>query len=214
MAQGLFEECEAIDIAEPAILVLKERIKEEKINNLNAFCSNIMATKYANDSFDCVFGNSFLHHLPDNEIFLKETFRILKEGGTICFTSEPTPSGSILEGFFSKNLLELLQFLKLKPKPAQLSSNLSDIWLYEKESLEAMLKQVGFETIKIKGFGFLTPLFNIPSSIIFKKISKKSMQPDWWWNIFSTLDKVFFFWLPTSVYSHVTICARKPHTHA
>ena len=213
MAEGLFSQCEAIDIAEPAIIVLNKRIDREKIDNLSAFCSNIMKTKYANESFDCVFGNSFLHHLPDNESFLKEAFRILKKGGTICFTSEPTPSGAFLEGFFSSNLLKFLQFLKLKPKPSQVKPNLSDIWLYEKEPLELMLKQVGFETVKIKGFGFLTPLFNIPSTIIFQKISKKSMQPDWWWNVFTSLDKLLFFWLPTNAYSHVTICARKPNDH-
>lgn len=212
MEQNLFNQCEAIDIAESAIVVLNKRIEKEKMRNLNAFCSNIMETKYDNESFDCVFGNSFLHHLPDNESFLRETFRILKKGGTICFMSEPTPSGAFLEGFFSSNLLKLLHFLKLKPKPIYVNPRLSDIWLYEKESLESMLKQVGFESVKIEGFGFLTPLFNIPSTIIFQKISKKSMQPDWWWSVFTTLDKVLFFWLPTNAYSHVTICARKPNS--
>lgn len=210
MSESLFHECEAIDIAQPAIEVLNKRITQENINNLSAFCSNIMKTEYPNESFDCIFGNSFLHHLPDNEIFLKETFRILKKGGSICFTSEPTPSGALLEGFFVGNLIKILRFLKLKSKPVPSESNLSDIWLYEKKTLELMLKQVGFETVKIKGFGFLTALFNTPFTFIFQKIANKSMQPDWWWKLFTSLDKFLFFWLPDNAYSHFTICAHKP----
>ncbi len=210
MSEHLFEECQAIDIAQPAIAVLNKRIAQEKIANLSAFCSNIMKTKFDDDSFDCIIGNSFLHHLPDNESFLKETFRILKDGGTICFTSEPTRTGAFLEDFFVGNLMRVLRFFRLKAKLVKTQPNLSDIWLYEKDSLTLMLNEVGFQTVKIKGFGFLTALFNGPFTIIFQKISGKSMQPDWWWKLFTSVDKYLFFWLPENSYSHFTICARKP----
>lgn len=210
MVKNLFKECEAIDISETAISTLKKRIEKEKVNNLKASCSNIMRTDYHDEEFDCIFGNSFLHHLPDNESFLRETFRILKSGGTICFTSEPTKAGSVLENFFIGNLLKFLQFLRIKQKPSLGEVVLSDIWLYDKKTIETLLEQIGYDCIIIKGFGFLTPLFNIPFTLLFKKLSGRSMQPDWWWRLFTKLDNLLFFWLPTNAYSHFTICARKP----
>jgi len=210
MARDFFKKCEAIDISETAIAVLKKRIINLNISNLNAECTNIMNTVYPNNNFDCIFGNSFLHHLPDNESFLQEMFRILKKDGTICFTSEPTKTGAVLENFFLGNILQFLRFLKLKPKQQANQIVLSDIWLYDKKNLVSMLQEVGYTSIHIKGFGFLTALFNGPSSFLYQKITKKSMQPDAWWNFFTTLDKVLFFWLPNNMYSHFSICARKP----
>ena len=212
MRKGLFQNCEAIDISETAIKILQQRISKNKIANLNASCVNIMKTDYPNNHFNCIFGNSFLHHLPDNELFLKEMFRILQFEGTICFTSEPTKSAFTLETFFVRNAFKLLQFLRLKPykRNEKLNAPLSDIWLYDEETVKKMLDEVGFICVSIKGFGFLTPLFNGPFTILFQKISKKSMQPDWWWNLFTALDKILFFWLPNSFYSHYTISAKKP----
>ncbi|MBA3798011.1 MAG: class I SAM-dependent methyltransferase [Geodermatophilaceae bacterium] len=48
---------------------------------------------YEDDSFDLVVGHAFLHHLPDVELSLRETLRVLKPGGRFVFAGEPTRWG-------------------------------------------------------------------------------------------------------------------------
>ena len=38
---------------------------------------------YPDESFDCVFSNTILHHLPDPGPFLSESFRVLRRGGVL-----------------------------------------------------------------------------------------------------------------------------------
>jgi SAM-dependent methyltransferase len=48
---------------------------------------------YDDNSFDLVVGHAFLHHLPDVELSLRETLRVLKPGGRFVFAGEPTKWG-------------------------------------------------------------------------------------------------------------------------
>jgi len=48
---------------------------------------------YEDNSFDLVVGHAFLHHLPDVELSLRETLRVLKPGGRFVFAGEPTRWG-------------------------------------------------------------------------------------------------------------------------
>jgi ubiquinone/menaquinone biosynthesis C-methylase UbiE len=86
MSNSYFDSCKAIDISSPAIHRLNQRIKDLKLEgSCSAERQNIMETSFDDNQFDAIVGNSFLHHLPNNVEFLKETNRILKKGGGICF---------------------------------------------------------------------------------------------------------------------------------
>ena len=95
-------------------------------------------------------------------------------------------------------------------KPYDDNAPITDIWLYEEESLRQMLLDAGFIDIKIKGFGLLVPLLNWPTTLIFEKILGRSMQPEWFWRLFGWLDRMLFFWLPANKHSNFVIAARKP----
>lgn len=207
MAKKYFKNCTAIDISEAAIKRLNERIVELGIEGCKAKCDNIMNTAFNNDEFDCIMGNSFLHHLPDNKKFFKEMHRILKPGGSICFTGEPTVSCSALEGLFLGNFIKLLRFLRIKPKVT--NPSLSDIWSYDRHSLEILLEEAGFNEIKIIPFGFLVAILNEPTSFILSKLTGKSMQSEGYWNFFGRIDRNLFSWVAANTHSHFTITAKK-----
>lgn len=207
MRKNFFKQCHAIDISDTAVKRLEHRIAKLGIKNLTASCENIMKTTFEDKQFDCIVGNSFLHHLPDNESFIIEMYRILRPGGTICFTGEPTKAAGVLELLIMGNLLVFLRFIGLKSKARPVP--LSDIWLYDHSSLTKLLTDAGFSDIRIAPFGFLTPIFNEPSAFIYHKLTKKSMQPDGWWSFFTKLDKIFFSWLPKNCHSHFVISAIK-----
>jgi hypothetical protein len=130
----------------------------------------------------------------------------------LVLTGEPTISTAFLESIIMMTVIKVLVFLRLKRKKQFLSETpVTDIWLYEEGTLRKMLTETGFVDITIRGFGFLAPLFNGPSSLFFKIITGKSMQPDLWWKTVGFLDRVIFsWWVPKNYQSHFVIAARKP----
>lgn len=205
-----FKKCIAIDNSETAIFVLRSRLKES--HDIEVRKEDITKTSFVSNSFDAVYGNSFLHHLPDNYAFLKETYRILSPGGVIVMTGEPTISAAFLESVIMNNIIKLLVFFHLKKKKENIpDAPVTDIWLYEENSLRAMLSEVGFSDIIIKKMGVFVPLFNWPTSLILGLFKRDSMQPVTYWKFFGWLDKKLFFWLPANNHSHFVIAARKPN---
>jgi len=204
-----FEKCIAIDNSETAISLLLSRLNHNY--NIEVRKEDITKTSFECNSFDAVYGNSFLHHLPDNYKFLKEAYRILSPGGVIVMTGEPTISAPFIEGFIMNNIIQLLNVLHLRKKKKSNDDELvSDIWLYEEKSLRLMLLQVGFTEIIIKKMGVLVSLLNGSTSLIFRLFKRDSMQSVAYWKFFGWLDKILFFWLPANKHSHFVIAARKP----
>ncbi len=82
-----------IDISEISINKAIERTKELKIN-VDFTVDNCEKTKFANNSFDIVYGSGILHHLEINKC-LDEIHRILKSNGHLVFI-EPLGTNPII----------------------------------------------------------------------------------------------------------------------
>lgn len=203
-----FRECYAIDNSERALEVLRHRLGN--ISGIRPLKADISRTAFGDGTIDAIFGNSFLHHLPDNPEFLKEMYRILAPGGTMVFTGEPTIGAAFLENAVMQPILSMLYTLRLKSRPRPGAQPVTDIWLYDHESLGEMLRRVGFVDVKIHGFGVLVPLLNWPTALIMGKLLGRSMQPDWYWKLLGAVDAFAFSWLPLDRFSHFVIAARKP----
>jgi ubiquinone/menaquinone biosynthesis C-methylase UbiE len=204
-----FNRCIAIDNSESAISVLNNRKSADQ--RIEALKQEITNMEFGNNSIDAVYGNSFLHHLPDNQAFLMETYRVLKPGGVMVFTGEPTISAGFLENVIMNGVVRAAILLGLKKiKSKQKGIPITDVWLYEKQSLQDMLAAIGFVDISIKGFGVLLPLLNGPTSFVLRKLTGKSLPPNWYWKYLTWLDNIAFKTLPDNWKSHFVIAARKP----
>ncbi len=204
-----FAKCIAIDNSDVAIGMLTKRVKPNQ--NIEAIRQDITKTSFAENSVDAVYGNSFLHHIPDNYAFLSESFRVLKRGGVMVLTGEPTVGAAVLENVIMTNVIKVLVFFRLKKKKTYLQETpVTDIWLYEEKTLRTMLAEIGFVDITIRGFGILVPLLNWPTALVLGKLTGKSLQPEIYWKWLGWLDEKLFGWLPPDIYSHFVIAARKP----
>jgi 2-polyprenyl-3-methyl-5-hydroxy-6-metoxy-1,4-benzoquinol methylase len=111
--------------------------------NVRYEIQNACALSYSNACFDSVVGSSVLHHL-DIRKALAETYRVLKESGTIYFT-EPNMLNPQIAA--QKNLPWLKRLLGDSP----------DETAFFRWPLQRLLKQTGFCGVRIEPFDFLHP---------------------------------------------------------
>lgn len=149
MRRRLFKKCVALDLNPEALKILADRARTMGIDEIEIQTGNIMATEFQSNRFDVIMGNSFLHHLPDVPTFLKEMFRILKPGGVLCITGEPSPSAMKWQNYFQRRIMAI-QGKRHWPKG---EIPLTDIWQFSTDGLERALRGVGFSEIRIDGFG-------------------------------------------------------------
>jgi len=169
MTNQLFAHCYAIDINSNQLLELKKILSSENIGNVHLIKGDVQGLPFTDNSVDAVMGNSFLHHIPDNSILLREIYRVLKPGGVFCCTHEPSVSAGYLEDFPLGNIIRLLEIFHVKnlikrllrrPLNAEARRQiiLSDIWLYNEENIMMLLRRAGFNEIVVTSRGFISTI--------------------------------------------------------
>jgi ubiquinone/menaquinone biosynthesis C-methylase UbiE len=78
------EQVNALDVSIGQISVLQEYIHHNRIGNIQALVADGLRIPCPDESFDYVFGNAILHHIPLSEC-LPEIRRVLKPGGRAAF---------------------------------------------------------------------------------------------------------------------------------
>lgn len=81
-------EVQGFDISKTAVGIARKGLEKFQIDASGIKVANILATGYADASFDGVIANSVLDHLKaeDAKKALNELFRITKEGGLVMFS--------------------------------------------------------------------------------------------------------------------------------
>jgi ubiquinone/menaquinone biosynthesis C-methylase UbiE len=111
--------------------------------NVRYEIQNACALSYPGAYFDSIVGSSVLHHLDIKEA-LTETYRVLKEGGTIYFTEPNMLNPQIA---VQKNVPWVKRALGDSP----------DETAFFRWPLRRLLKQAGFREVRIDPFDFLHP---------------------------------------------------------
>jgi len=137
----------AIDIS-PDLLELA--VKQVPADNVAFEVVNAYEMPYPGNSFDTVVGSSVLHHL-DIDRALKEIFRVLRPGGTICFTE---PNMMNLQIALQKNIPRLKE--KMGDSP--------DETAFFRWRLKRQLARNGFSNVRVMPFDFLHP--SIPARLV------------------------------------------------
>lgn len=136
----------ATDLSEDLLLVARKK----NIPNCVFEEADAHQLKYADASFDIVFGSSIIHHL-DMMISLKEVYRVLKPGGKMVFAEPNMINPQIL---VQKNIPFIKKWLGDSPDETAIVR-----WKLNKQ-----LAEIGFKEINIFPYDFLHPY--TPSPLI------------------------------------------------
>jgi len=116
--------------------------------NVRYEIQNAYALSYPDAGFDSVVGSSVLHHLEIEEA-LREIYRVLKPGGTICFTEPNMLNPQIA---IQKNVPWVKR--KLGDSP--------DETAFFRWPLRRLLEITGYREVRIDPFDFLHPQTPVP----------------------------------------------------
>ncbi len=73
-----------LDYSEVMMGAARERAKRDGLNNVTFVQGDVGALPFENENFDIVLSLNGFHAFPDKEAAYRETFRVLKPGGTFC----------------------------------------------------------------------------------------------------------------------------------
>jgi ubiquinone/menaquinone biosynthesis C-methylase UbiE len=126
---------------------------------------------FEDGSFDLVFGHAVLHHLPNLPAALAEFRRVLQPGGTLAFCGEPSRYGDLLAAMPKRGAQVVAPFWRLllraparRADPAgredgqQLEPEV-DVHAFAPATLGGMLRDAGFEDVRIRGEELLANLY-------------------------------------------------------
>lgn len=149
---------EVIGLDQSPIFINQARQRHRQAK-LSFQAASALAMPFANASFDLVYGNGILHHLPDKRKLFKEIKRVLKIKGKIVFI-EPNiynPAAYLIFRSFIR------KFAQLEP--------MED--LFTRSAIIKDLTEAGFTEIKITSVDFIlpvTPKFLIKVNMVLDKI--------------------------------------------
>ena len=150
----------AIDISPDLLSIAKKKITSK---NIKFTLENAYDLSFKDESFDTVIGSSILHHLNINKA-LSEFYRVLKPGGTICFT-EPNMLNPIIA--VQKNI----PFIK------KIMGDTPDETAFIKWKIKDQLRVYKYKNIEVTAFDFLHPSlpgFSLPIMIPFTDFLDKT----------------------------------------
>lgn len=130
----------AIDVSPDLLEIAKAKYSAP---NVRYEIQNACALSYADAMFDSVVGSSILHHVEIEEA-LREIYRVLKPGGTICFTEPNMLNPQIA---MQKNIPWIKRRLGDSP----------DETAFFRWPLRRLLEQTGYRDVRIDPFDFLHP---------------------------------------------------------
>lgn len=155
-----------IDLSKSQTDAFVERCKTAGITLPDIICGDIGNLHFENDSLQMVYGNSFLHHLPDVGKYLREVNRVLKKGGRFIAFHEPTPTAVFFESF-PRSIFRNLD-----------TGSLTDIWVLRADVISRLLQDAGFRKIDIYPSNILFSFFITPLLLVLAKLGL-SYQGDW-----------------------------------
>lgn len=99
-----FKEIVLMDSSEEMVEVMKEKISDNSIENLNPVVGNLEKEEYLGEQFDLIYSQMVFHHINDVGSLLEKLYKLLKPGGYIAIADLYKEDGSFHgEGFSGHN---------------------------------------------------------------------------------------------------------------
>ncbi len=137
----------AIDVSPDLLDAARVKIKQDNVTFKEEDAASLT---FADNSFDSIVGSSVLHHIDIDEA-LKELHRVLRPGGTLCFTEPNMLNPQIA---LQKNIPYLKKRLGDSPHETA----------FIRWGLKKKLAKYGFKDIVIRPFDWLHP--GLPENLI------------------------------------------------
>jgi len=116
-----------IDISEVSInnACKKQEMMRIDAKRMKFILYDGLGIPFKDNSFDVVHSDGVIHHAEDDRMFLKESYRVLREGGGFagCVYNKISP------GFVARGCLRKLKFMSIYCRPGQGSTFLPEILL-------------------------------------------------------------------------------------
>lgn len=195
----------AVDMNPAALAYLCNRIASRPELNILPLNQDVYKMAIDEPGTDLIIGNSFLHHLPDNSLFLKRCFELILPGGVLFLVDEPSTAAERLEnpaGF-------LTRLFRRKKR----QERLQDVWLYSESGIRSLLIDAGFENIRVRGFGLFTTLANFFIYNVATRVFRLKKLPRRYFSIMyalNLLESRLFSFLPADRFSGLMVLAQKP----
>lgn len=160
MGAGAFRQCLSVDLSAAMLRALRANLRREGVSGVRTVRADVTRLPLADGSVDCVVGNSMLHHLPDVPEFLREVARVLRPGGVLLLSHEPTVSAETLEGLFKRPAGRLVRAVSAIAGRRSVSAPVgppafTDLWVFQEARLHRVLAAAGFAERRIAARGFL-----------------------------------------------------------
>jgi ubiquinone/menaquinone biosynthesis C-methylase UbiE len=113
----------------------------------------------ATASVDLIVSRGVLHHLPDVPAALTEWRRVLRPGGAVVITCEPTPTGEVHAATLSRALLWVVH-RPLTPEEDfwEIASIAANLHVFTPAQLAAMAADAGYRDVSLSTTYFCTTL--------------------------------------------------------
>jgi ubiquinone/menaquinone biosynthesis C-methylase UbiE len=151
-----------VDISEDMVEVLKERIPGDRKEKTKLVVQNVDEFILGCEQrFDCIVSSSVLHHLPDYVQTLEMALKLLKPGGWLYITHEPTKDALGADPFLRKILWQLdnlvfnIFFGAKMPVLKDRNFHLSDYQLYhgfDEEKVVVRCQESGVRVVNLQKY--------------------------------------------------------------
>lgn len=101
MQAGIIDSCVLTDIS-PGMVSVAQSQGQALGLSVEGRVADAERIPSEDDQFDLVIGHAVLHHIPDVELALRESLRVLKPGGRFVFCGEPTQRGDVVARALSR----------------------------------------------------------------------------------------------------------------
>lgn len=149
-----------VDISMNQCRQFKQRCEQTGDGSVQIVCGDIGSLPFGESQFRLVYGNSFLHHLPDVPMYLTEINRVLVTGGKFIVFHEPTHTSAFFESF----PLSMLKNTR--------ADSLTDIWNISPHVIVRLLDKAGFSKVSIIPGNLVSSLLVTPLQIVTNKLAR------------------------------------------
>ena len=137
LAKNCFNNLYGIDITPAMLNLAKEKFNKENVTNIQLLEASSDKIPFPENYFNVVSGYSFLHHLPNLNNTLKESYRVLKKGGTLFTDLDPNY-------YFWQSMKEALKLKNVSPALKTEINSICDM----PGDVQKIVKGLKTETIK------------------------------------------------------------------